>query len=206
MTDESRQLFTRATTGDAGAVDALIERHLPALQTFVRLEAGAWLQKKESCADLVQSACREVLADIGDYRYDSEGGFRHWLFTAALRKIRDRARYWRAEKRDVRREAQTPSPAGSTASDFDLMPLYAGFATPSRGAIERESVERFERVFAALSDDYRDVIVKKVIVGMKYPEIAASYEKDEAAVRKTYSRATARLMRLLREDEASRET
>ena len=198
--ESSRQLLERATRGDVVAVDDLMTRHLPALHAFVRLEAGAWLQGKESCTDLVQSACREVLVDLDDYRYETEGQFRDWLFGTALRKIKDRARYWRAEKRDVGREA-TPSPAeGAISPGLDIVGLYAGLTSPSQSAMAFETVERFERAFAVIPEDYRDVIVKKVVVGLSYREIAAAERKEEAAVRKTYSRATSRLIRVLCED------
>lgn len=60
---------------DSRAVDDLLVRHLDALHAFVRLRAGVARRPRESSSDLVQSTCREVLADVGNYRFQGEAAF-----------------------------------------------------------------------------------------------------------------------------------
>src|SRR5215510_13975884 len=88
--EPSARLVQAAAGGDAEAVRALVEDHLPRLRAFVRLNCGAALRARESASDLVQSACRDVLANLDGFRWEGEPAFRSWLYTAAARKVADR--------------------------------------------------------------------------------------------------------------------
>ena len=116
-------------------MDALLERHLPGLFAFMRLRAGEFLRRRESVSDLVQSVCREVLADPGDFSYRGEGQFRRWLYTTALRKIIDKGRYYRAEKRDPRREVRAGSRVADDSYDAAASRMFGTLLTPSRDAM-----------------------------------------------------------------------
>jgi DNA-directed RNA polymerase specialized sigma24 family protein len=74
------ELYALATTGDATALESLIERYLPQLHAFVRLRLGA-LRARESSMDIVQSVCRELLASRERFEFHGEDRFRAWLFT-----------------------------------------------------------------------------------------------------------------------------
>ena len=82
-------------------MDALVAKHLPGLRAFIRLRAGKLIRAKESCSDLVQSTCRDILTHVDRFQHPSEAAFRHWLYTTALRKIRKRADYYAAQRRDA---------------------------------------------------------------------------------------------------------
>src|SRR5262245_38675079 len=125
------------------SIDRLLDEHLPGLTAFVRLRAGPLLRAHESCSDIVQSACREVLEHADRFRFGGSEGFRHWLYTTALRKIVDRKRYYSAAKRNA--NALRP-PGSASASDRQIADCYrAAFTTPSQAAMKREDVERLER-------------------------------------------------------------
>src|SRR5262245_12047568 len=98
------ELVDRASHGDERAVDELLAVELPALRAFVRLRMGPALRAKESASDLVQSVCREILENAQRYQFRGEGTFRRWLFTTALRVVKNKAKYWGREKRDAARE------------------------------------------------------------------------------------------------------
>lgn len=188
--------MTRASGGEPQAVDVLLERHLPHLRAFVRLQAGGAIRAKESDSDLVQSVCREILQDLGDFEYRGEAAFRQWLYTTALRKILDRVKYYHRDKRDVDREAAQPANAASSAAD--LVEAYGTFCTPSRHAMAREEAERIEAAFERLPENYREVIALSRVAGLNHAELAEHYGKDEAYCRTLLSRALARLARHLR--------
>ncbi len=196
--DESRELFQRASQGDAGAVESLLELHLPRLRAFVRLRMGKALSAKESASDIVQSSCREVLENAGKFRYQGESGFRLWLYTTALRKIRHRGEYYRAAKRDVGREA-APGSADESGNDARAA-WYRTLSTPSRTLAIREQAERIEAAFERLPDHYREVITLSRIVGLSRAEIAEVTGRTEASVRNVLHRALAELAELLDED------
>ncbi|MCB9897461.1 MAG: sigma-70 family RNA polymerase sigma factor [Planctomycetes bacterium] len=167
---------------------ALLEEHLPRLRAYVRLRCGAALRAKESASDLVQSACRDVLANMGGFRWEGEAAFRGWLYTAASRKVADRAEYWQAKLRDVRREEPGDG-------DLALLDVYRRSATPSQVAMGKEALERIERAFDELSDDYREAVVLARVLGLPRAEVARRMGKTEDAVRHLLFRGLAQLGR-----------
>jgi RNA polymerase sigma-70 factor (ECF subfamily) len=191
---DDASLLAGATRGDAGAVAELLRRHLTGLRAFLRLRAGRLLLEKESCSDLAQSVCRDVLQNAGQFRFDGDGAFRKWLYTTALRKIADRYEYYLAAKRGADREAV---PDGS--QDGETLQAYAGFYSPSQQAAAREDLVRVETAFGRLADEQQDVIVMAKLMGLSRAEIAAELGKSEGAVRMLLSRALARLTELLAE-------
>ena len=173
-----------------GAVPEPMDDHLASLHAFVRLKMGRLLAAKEGSMDLVQSACREVLADLPRSPGLSKAHVRHWLFMAAERKIVDRARYLQAAKRDARLEA-TPAPGDAEAAS--LADLYATMATPSQHAAGRELLERMEVAFAQLPEDDREVILLSRLAGLSHAEIAERRGATEGAVRTQLYRALGKL-------------
>lgn len=192
MTTDPGPLVQSASRGDPAAIAALLEAHLPRLRAFVRLRVGPELRQRESASDVVQSACREVLANMERFRYHGEEQFRRWLFTTALRKLADKVEHHRAAKRDVRRE-QEQSDWGAVAQS------YAGIVTPSRQMMLQEQIERLESAFDRLSDEHREVLTLARIVGLPHAEIAVAMERSEGACRALLHRATAQLGMVLAE-------
>jgi RNA polymerase sigma-70 factor (ECF subfamily) len=183
--DATRDLVERLSRGDREALGALLERQLPRLRMFVRLQAGPLLRQRESCSDLVQSVCRELLENLGDFEYRGEEQFRHWLYVAALNKIRQHHRYHDAEQR---------APARETGDgEARLGELYATLASPSQQAIARETVLRLEQAFDELPDDYREVILLGRVVDLPQEEIAARMGRSVDSVRNLLHRALARV-------------
>jgi len=200
MESESRVLVEAATHGDSEAVEELIQKHLPGLRGFIERRAGTLIREKESCSDLVQTVCREALANVGNYRYRDEKGFKQWLYSAALNKIRARSRYYRADKRDAARERPLPDEASSTtggAGGGGEIPAVT--LTPSVHLTAREDLARMNDAFARLPDDYREVIILSRELGLPHAEIAKRLNRTEAAVRVLLSRALARLVMLASE-------
>jgi len=180
-----------ASRGDPDAIAALLERHLPRLRAFVRLRMGRELRRRESASDLVQSACREVLRQADRYRYRSEANFRSWLFTTALRKVRDRIDYWQADKRDAARDFTADD--GDVQDVEHLAGVYADFATPSAQLEAKERIARLEAAFDRLPDEYREVITLARIVRLPHREVAAAMGRSEVASRGLLYRALSAL-------------
>ncbi len=188
--DDTLLLARRAAAGDRAAAEALLERCLPELRAYVRLRAGAAIRNREAHSDIVQSTCREVLEHLDRFQFPSEGAFRQWLFTTALRKLTHRRDYYQAEKRDARREvAIDGEPAGADG----LLACYRSFATPSQAAMLREEIERIEAAFEGLSEEHREVITLAKVVGLSRAEIGAQMGRSEGAVKMLLSRALAEL-------------
>lgn len=192
MVQDPAQLAQAAARGDSQAVEQLLHMHMPALNAFVRLRAGDMLRAHESSSDLVQSVCREVLSNIGTFQHPSEGAFKAWLYTTALRKICNRVEYYRAEKRDARREV-----AVDEGEQQQLYANYQRFSSPSHRAGVKEEVARVENAFAQMPDEYREVITLAHVVGLSRAEIAVQMQRSEDAVRALLHRALVRTAELL---------
>jgi RNA polymerase sigma-70 factor (ECF subfamily) len=195
VVDRSATLIRLAQRGDRRALETLLERHLPAVRGYVRLNCGRLLRTKESSTDLVQSVCREILQHMGRFRHASEEGFRQWLYVTAMRKIRNRYQYYRAGKRDAALEIalESPESSGDSGAEGGLLGAYASFCTPSSEAVAREEIERIEKAFDELSDDEREVILLARVVCLTRAAIAKRLDLSEGAVRTRLSRALARL-------------
>lgn len=180
------------------AIEALLERNLPRLRLYVNVKAGDLIRHKESCSDLVQSVCREVLEDLPGFEYRGEAQFRHWLFKQALHKIVDRARYYRAEVRDAAVEEQVSSSESLS---------FVSHLTPSRDAIAKEKLALVDKAFERLPEDYREAIILRRLVGLSYEEIAGEMERSEGAVRNLVYRGLARIAVVLGDaEEVERQT
>ena len=158
---QSAQWLDAARSGDQLAVDRLLERHLPGLRAFVRLRAGPLVRARESVSDLVQSVCLEVLQHADRFQFGGEEGFKHWLYTTALRRILNRHDYWTTQRRDVHRERplQAVRDDGSAAS---LAVCYRSFSSPSQKAMGREQLQRMEEAFDKLVEADREKLARLV--------------------------------------------
>lgn len=180
MERSAESVFRDASRGDRVALETLLARHLPDLTAFVRLRTGRHITAQESNSDVVQSVCREVLQDAGDFEYRGDAAFKRWLFLTTLRKIKDRSKYYG-------RQMRTPDREDSGDGE------QAHSETPSRIAAHGEELDRLTRAFAELPEDYRSVISMARYLEMTHAEIAAELGRTEGAVRILLHRAIARL-------------
>ncbi|MEZ5966154.1 MAG: RNA polymerase sigma factor [Planctomycetota bacterium] len=189
---DSVDLVRRVASGDDASLGALLERYLPRLRAFVRLRVDAGMRQRESCSDLVQSVCRQVLEGAPTFEWRSEEAFRGWLFKTALNKLRERARFHRAERRHPKHER-----AADSNGDDHLLPMYLRVTTPTEAAAAHELAERIERAFDRLPEDYREVITLSRIVSLSRAEVAQAMQRSEGAVSMLLGRALLELVAVL---------
>ncbi len=173
---------------DGPTLERLLDEHLPGLRAFVRLKAGPVLRGRESESDVVQSTCREVLVRADTFRHGGEAGFKHWLYSTALRKILNKHEFHTAGKRDTRRDAD---------DDVQLLGAYNAFCSPSRIASAREELDRIEGAFEQLMPQHREVILLSRVIGLSRAEVAAEMGRTEASVRNLLNRALTHLAQQL---------
>ena len=176
-----------------GPLDPLVDRWLPKLHAYVRLNMGPQLRAREESVDLVQSVCRELLEQGHQLQFHSESAFQAWLFRTALNKVRQHGRSLRAQKRDVLREGDW---------DAASREACASLLTPSEDAMRREDLERLERAVDALPDDWREVVTLARLAGLSSREIGEQTGRKPAAVRMMLGRALRHLGAAMREGEA----
>jgi RNA polymerase sigma factor (sigma-70 family) len=154
------------------------------------MRVGPAIRAQVSHSDIVQSVCREVLAQGDRLQFQSDAGFRNWLYTAALHKVVEQDRKQHAARRDVRREVAIDATDGI---DTDVLQGYATATTPSVMAMGREGAAKLEEAFDELSEEYREIITLSRVVGLSHAEIAAQLGKNEEACRQLLRRALVKL-------------
>ncbi len=183
-------LVAAAKRQDRPAIEQLLVRQLPGLEAFVRLRMGAAMRQLMTAPDLVQSVCREVLEDLGDFEFRGEAPFRHWLYVRAENKLREKHRFHHAQKRSAEHEVSLPD-----ASTF--LPAYRTMCTPSQDLEMREMVQRVEAAFDLLPEDYREAVTLHKLCGLSHAEIAERMGRSEGAVRNLVYRGISRLALLV---------
>ena len=170
--------------------DAWLVRILPQLRSYVRQNMSADLHVVEATSDVVQSACREVLAGAQRRRQDgwTESRFRASLFQAAWRKIIDRFRRHQAHKR------RPPTDAGrADAGVGALRELVDGGPTPPSRVAREEHAVLLAQARARLSAEQQQAIRWFYDDGLSHAEIARRTGRSEAAAKMFVRRAVARL-------------
>lgn len=188
MEGDHDTLFAAARAGDRSAIDRLIAGYQPRLLAFVRLRLDDRVRAREATMDVVQSVCRELLEASPRFEFRGEEGFRDWLFTAALNKLRDKQRFHGRDKRDRARERDADDGLADAAS----------YLTPSVDAMGRETAAALAAAFAGLSEEHREVITLARVVQLPHAAIAASMGRSEVAVRQLLVRALLSLAQQLK--------
>lgn len=174
---------------------AVFAANIDHVRAFVRLRIDSVTRAREAVSDIVQSACREVLANEA-FEFRDEKAFRSYLCQAALHKIQSRRRHHLADKRAPDRE--TPA----SKIDEDLRRVYhTTMFDPVRKAIRREEVLQLEAAFDLLPEQYREALTLYRIVGLPLAELATRLQRTEGATKMLINRALARLTSLLARPE-----
>ena len=196
MAEDSEILISRAGEGDAVAITALLERHLPSLRAYIRLRMGPGIRRWETDSDLMQSVCLDVLQSLDGFKYQGEARFRQWLFTTAQHKLVARDRYYRAGKRDTER-LETQGQQCLDDPDAVAREIYRALGSPSEHAMRQETLEQIERALDRMPETAREVILMSRLAGLTNAEIAEALGKTESAVTTLLCRSLAELARML---------
>ncbi len=164
--DETAVLVGRAKGGDPDALNALFERYHALMVELARRRIGPKLRLKEEPQDLAQTTFREATRDFPAYVYRGPGSLLKWLIQILQNKIRDKAEFYSAGKRDTSLETSLEPPI-DPAQDF------VGGAEPQSpdlsvtGLVSRD--ERFRILREALGQlpaEYRQAITLVFFEGM----------------------------------------
>ncbi len=184
--DESRstELVLRLRAGDTSAFEELYRRYHDELLLVVRARLSRRLRAALESEDILQSVALEAFRELARFEPRGAGSLKRFLHTLIVNKIRDRADTFGAAKR-----------AGTIALDDAVGQSLAARVEPL--SYHDPAYAALERALAALPPAMREIIVLRRIDGLSSQEAAARLRKSDAAARKLYSRALARLATLL---------
>ena len=148
--------------------------------------------------DISQSVVGDLLATLDAFEFRGEAAWRSYLRRLVENKIRAKADYYGAAKRDLKRERSLDRRPGDRAGPREPQ---AALPTPSEVLLRQEEFERLEDAIARLPEAERDVLVKRFFEGLSHREIADLQGRPSVnAVHKLYGRALARLTGLMKRD------
>ena len=196
---ETLRLVERAQAGDVAALNRLFSSYHGYLVEQARRRLGPKLRAKEEPDDLAQTTFREATRDFKSYSYRGEGSLLRWLVQILQNKIRDKAEFYTAGKRDLSRERALEDSGGS-GSDGDEPRAYEPQAedlSVTTMVSRHETFGILRRSLERLSDDHRKAITLVFFEGLSLREAGQRMDgRSEDAVRMLLRRAEARLHEL----------
>ncbi len=147
------------------------------------------VREEHLAEDLTQDIFMHIHKSLDSY--DPTRELRPWVFTIATNKVRD---FWRSRRhRDSQREYSVDDEEGGIDA-----------VSPTRGPLEAvqagEVSERVALAIDALPDGMRTTLVLRYYEGLSFQAIGRIEDRNEAAIRKRYSRALEELRQLLAKD------
>ena len=188
LSDESTlELVVRALAGDRMAVEALLQRCLPALTRWAHGKLPVAARGAIDTGDLVQDAALHALQRLDAFEPRHVGAMQAYLRQSVINRIRD----------EVRRITRHPAPV-------ELPEEHpADVSSPLEVAIQAESYERYRQALGVLKPRDREMVVARVEVQWSLAEIAQRFGMRTADAARM---AVARALRRLSSQMAARES
>ena len=169
---------------DAVLLERFYEGYFDRVYAYVR----RLLREEHLAEDVTQDIFMHVHRSLS--RYDPTRDLRPWVFTIATNKVRD---HWRSRRHQAsQREISTSSEDDEVGLD-----LPSSDEGPVQALATDETSELVARAIEQLPEGMRTTLVMRYQEGLSFAEIAGILDRNEAAVRKRYSRALAELRSLL---------
>jgi RNA polymerase sigma-70 factor (ECF subfamily) len=176
--ESSFDLLQRVRSGDADALNRLLQRYLPALSRWARGRLPHWARDLSDTQDLVQDTVIQAMKHLETFRPQRAGALQAYLRQALMNRIRD----------ELRRAHRRPPPTELT----EHVPARA--ASPLEEAIGQEALDVYEAALAELRPEEREAIIARVELDQSYAEVAEILEKPSVeAARVAVYRALLRL-------------
>ncbi|MEE2711280.1 MAG: sigma-70 family RNA polymerase sigma factor [Planctomycetota bacterium] len=186
MRDESvKANLALARGGDRRALDRLLETVHGRLRRLAEGRLGPGLRAKLRTSDVLQSTYLDVVKSVERFEGEDEEAFVGWVARIMENNIRDKGKYFQARKRR--------DPEGATLPLNEAEDVKTPGATPSVEVVRAEDLVLVSRALEDLGEDYRQVIILRLVEGRSHKEVGELLGRTEAATRMLLSRARAAL-------------
>jgi len=178
LSDEpTMELVVRAQAGDRLAVEAILQRCLPALTRWAHGRLPTAARGAIDTGDLVQDAAMHALRRLDVFEARHVGAMQAYLRQSVINRIRDEVR--RVNRRPLSVELGDEQPSDDTG--------------PLEMAIAAESYVHYREALTQLKPRDRELIVARVEVQWSLGEIAERFGLSVDAARMGVTRALQRL-------------
>lgn len=179
--------------GNLADLNRLCERYFPRLLLTVRARMGPVLRSKIDPEDIVQEALVVAMDAMLETEFTEEAGFRRWLATVALNRVKNAAKRLDTQKRDPHLEIALESLRAALSSGELRLDLPATDRSPSSAASFEEDRERLEQSLDELSDDHREVILLRDFEQGTWRWVGEQLGRSADAASMLYGRAMGKL-------------
>jgi len=198
-TPDTAELVRRAQTGDVDALNDLFARYHSQMVEIARRRIGPKLRRKEEPDDLAQTTFREATRDFKNYEYRGEGSLVRWLVHILQNKIRDKAEFYAAGKRNTSLETALDAPLDRQNASSRGMEPEAQDLSVTRQVQRDERFEILRKALGELSPEYREAITLVFFQGLPLREAGQRMGgRSEDALRMLLRRAEAKLKEILK--------
>lgn len=193
-TDDTPELVAKAQDGDIDALNELFQRYHTTMVEVARRKLGPRLRLKETPDDLAQTTFREATRDFAQYRYQGEGSLLRWLIQILQNKIRDKAEFYSAGKRDLSRERAMEGLGDKDDDERGPMELSADDLTVTQVVSRDENFQFLRDALVDLSEEHRKAITLVFFEGLTLRQAGERMGgRSEDAVRMMLRRAEGKL-------------
>ncbi|MEO1525592.1 MAG: sigma-70 family RNA polymerase sigma factor [Planctomycetota bacterium] len=183
-------LLRRAKRGCHDSRERLLRRFRGYLIQLAREKRGKQLEAKIGVSDIVQQSLLQANRGLDDFRGERESQWKAWLKMLLINEVRQSARYFSRERRDIFRERSLTS--SREESPFEAA-LDSGQESPEERAIRQEQLDQLATALGRLSKDYRTVIELRSLQRMPMAKVAERMQRSVDATAKLWYRAIHRL-------------
>jgi len=178
--DDDLALVNASRSGDLAAFENLVRRHQRMLLNVAFRITGVY----EDACDIVQDSFVAAWQKLGDFR--GEAKFSTWLTAIVVNQARNRCRQVRQRLRHEAYSLQAPLPGG----DRDQLPDPTSAAPSALEQLEETELRSFlQSCIAALTPEFREVLVLRDMQELSYDDVAAALQLREGTVKSRLFRA-----------------
>src|SRR5262245_52471367 len=170
------ELVTRAQSGDAAAVEALLERSLPQLRRWAHGRLSPIARGYLDTNDVIQDAVFQLLRRVPVFVPRHVGAMQAFLRRTITNRIYD----------EMRRIARQPRPI-ALADDHPFNGI-----SPQEAAIRAETYQRYRDTLPRLRPRDRALVIARIELQWSFVEIARRFRITDAAARMATKRALRR--------------
>lgn len=177
MMDNEKTVIRRAARGDAAAFEQLVTAYQGGVYRLALRMCGS----AAAAEDVAQEAFLSAWKNLPQFRGDSQ--FSTWLYRLTTHAAID---YLRREKRHE-------------ASDIDDVTVADETSSPQETVERSETQTAVRDALAALSPEYREVILLRYMQELSYTEIGIALHLPSGTVKSRLNRAKGQLKEILRQ-------
>jgi RNA polymerase sigma-70 factor (ECF subfamily) len=199
--DKILALIQRAASGDAVALNELLECHRDRLKKMVRIRLNRRLQGRVDASDVIQDAYLEAARRLPEYLQQPRVPLFLWLRKITSHKLIDvHRRHLLAQARDPGLEVVLGRDDLPVASSDSLAEELLGrFTSPSEAVAREETRLAVQEALAKMSEIDREILSLRHFEDLSNVEAAQELGIEEKTASKRYVRALLRFETILAE-------